>query len=446
VLPHGAHRIDSWQRHAEWYAAAHPLQSESATAALGVAAVLGFALLLAHGLARLAGGEDRSPAMSRLALLAIAAFLLGTMSGAGALFAQFVSPMIRGYNRISVYIGFLSLAGLLLAMQAVVARIPGSSGVLAFIVAATIMVFGALDQTPREQESRVDPSYGSDRAFVAALESRVPPGTAVLQLPYQPFPEGVPVFGMENYGPLRGYLHSRTLRWSYGAMRGREGDRWLRAMVTYRPLAEQLDLAARSGFGAVYVDRRGFADGGIGVSAELTAALGNAIAQSEDTHLVAWRMQPKGAAPLPLEAVLPPFEAPIAFDQQTLPAFVAAISGFSGWEPWGRWTDGPLAKVSLMRPLPRAFTLRIETAMAMLQSSQTDIRVRIGTVERTFRVGTAPTTVEIPFTLDGDANAIELQIPNPVSPFELGTSADRRKLGIGMRSITVLPQRPHREK
>jgi phosphoglycerol transferase len=247
---------------------------------------------------------------------------------------------------------------------------------------------------------------------------------------------------MEDYGLARGYLNTDTLRWSYGAMKGRPGDEWLR-LLSLRVIDEQLDLAARSGFGAVHVDRRAYVDRGAAIESELRRRLGAPIAQGADGLDVAYRMQPMGVAPLPREALLPGPGTPIRFDREVLSASVSKISGFSGWEPAGRWTEGPMARIELAEPLSGRVTLRLETAMAMPPSTDVDVPIRIGGVEHQFRLGSGPTTADIRFDLPGPANAIEIVIPNPVAPRDLNLNSDPRKLGIMVKSITISPD-PHK--
>jgi phosphoglycerol transferase len=206
----------------------------------------------------------------------------------------------------------------------------------------------------------------------------------VWQIPYQPFPESGAIVQMENYGPLRGYLNSTALRWSFGAMKGRDADRWMRA-VAERPLGEQLQFAARSGFGAVYIDRRGFDDRGVAAEKVLQGKLGAPLAQSQDGMLAIYRMQPEGLRPLPLVDVLVPIDTPIRFDAPVLGGLVARVSGVSGWEPWGRWSEGSSVRIALSRPLPPRFVLRIETAMALPPSVGVELPVRIAGVQHQFK-------------------------------------------------------------
>ena len=84
----------------------------------------------------------------------------------------------------------------------------------------------------------------------------------VYQLPYtQDFPE-VPAFRREPpYSPMRMYVHSRTLRWSYGGMKGRPGDLWHQA-VDRLPLPERVGRLQAAGFAGLVLDRAALPDAG----------------------------------------------------------------------------------------------------------------------------------------------------------------------------------------
>ncbi len=77
---------------------------------------------------------------------------------------------------------------------------------------------------------------------------------------------------MMDYNPLRPYLHSATLRWSYGAMRGRPADLWYRR-VAGRDAAAMVEQLAGADFAGIYVDRLGYADRGVELELERELAL-----------------------------------------------------------------------------------------------------------------------------------------------------------------------------
>src|SRR5262249_5192217 len=125
--------------------------------------------------------------------------------------------------------------------------------------------------------------YNRDAEFVKAIEASVPPHAMIFQLPYQPFPEGPRVGDMLAYEPLRAYLHSKTLRWSHGGMKGRHGDSWYIATST-KPPSELIKTLASAGFSGIYIDRFGFVDRGAQLEAELSRLLNTRPLVSADAR------------------------------------------------------------------------------------------------------------------------------------------------------------------
>src|SRR5205823_8165394 len=127
-------------------------------------------------------------------------------------------------NRISVFIGFYALVTVGLGLDWLVRRSrPFPRKSLAVSGAAIVLVAaGVLDQTssaivPDSRDTAA--AWSSDDVFVHRIERTLGPGGAVFELPYLPFPEGelsVPPYGMVDYDPFRGFLHSKDLSWSYG--------------------------------------------------------------------------------------------------------------------------------------------------------------------------------------------------------------------------------------
>ena len=133
----------------------------------------------------------------------------------------------------------------------------------------------------------------------------------------------------------------------------------------------------------------------------------------------------------------------IDFKKQGYPDFLAKVSGMSGYEPWGRWTDatvGSVAKFRFRQVLPRKFILEI-TAIAFGPNYGAPVKVRVGGVEKTFVI--TPTkkeadTYRLAFETDGTADTLEITPPKPTSPSEINTkSGDARKLGIAFISLKI---------
>ncbi len=87
----------------------------------------------------------------------------------------------------------------------------------------------------------------SDKFFVNSIEAIMPNNAMIFQLPYVPFPQSPPINNMIEFSHLRGYLHSNNLRWSYGAMKGRSGDDWQRA-VAGMSMENMLKTLSQTGF------------------------------------------------------------------------------------------------------------------------------------------------------------------------------------------------------
>ena len=125
----------------------------------------------------------------------------------------------------------------------------------------------------------------------------------MFQLPYVPFPEGypqTPVGGpvatyATKYEPLRGYLHSSTLRWSYGAMKGTSAD-WPAHLAT-QPLSLVIPAVAAAGFAGVWVDPAGFSSQKASrVRSALQSVLGVSPLVSPDGDLWFYDLRPYLAA------------------------------------------------------------------------------------------------------------------------------------------------------
>src|SRR5262249_20020778 len=123
LLPINGHRIVSWKQLKDKYNY-NPLINENADSALGLVGSIGFLTLLGWLLIRGVDttsqkADDTGHLLSYLSVLNIAAVLLGTTGGFGALFALLVSPQIRAPNRISVYIAFFAFFTVILLLDRV---------------------------------------------------------------------------------------------------------------------------------------------------------------------------------------------------------------------------------------------------------------------------------------------------------------------------------------
>ena len=210
--------------------------------------------------------------------MTVIAFLIGTTGGISSLFAGLVSPEIRSWERISIFISFFALAAVALLLDAFQQRmrLRGGRPVLGEALLMSVLLIGLYDQSnetfvPNYETAQNE--YTSDALFVEAIDRELPPQAEVFQLPYVSFPENVqPGLEIGPYEPLRPYLHSNDLRWSYGAVKGRPSADW-QADLADKPTEVLLDTVLDKGFDGIYIDRFGYPDR----AAELEGELGELL-------------------------------------------------------------------------------------------------------------------------------------------------------------------------
>jgi phosphoglycerol transferase len=298
-LPLRGHRLGALARLESKYSAQSTLCNTNDY--LGAVGCIGFLLLLAR-LARRGHAEPDAPArvlagasgsvwnparphsgadhslMDGLVFLTIAALLLATIGGLGSLFNLLVTNSIRCYYRMVVYVAFFCLFAAMLALDRLCRRYLTTfrAVLLGYGMMAGLLFVGICDQTPRTfalDYHNTKREYLQDRAFVRAIEASLPPNAMIFQLPYKSFPEsGVGPHNLQDYEFFRGYLHSKHLRWSYGAMRNREADIW-QASVVQTPLPQLVETLVLAGFSGIYIDSNGFPDAATALETQLSSLL-----------------------------------------------------------------------------------------------------------------------------------------------------------------------------
>lgn len=299
LLPISGHRVPLLSRLKNIYNMQAPLVNENDTASLGVIGSLGFLLLLGWPFYRLSSksipyNQKISDMVNSLSILNLSALLYGTIGGFGVLFSLIVSSEIRALNRISVYIAFFSIISLFSFLEFLYIKYCRSIRwkSLYILILGIILIVGVLDQTNNSfilSYKNTENEYLNDEHFVNEIESSVPKGAMIFQLPYVPFPENPPVYKMTDYDLFKGYLHSNTLKWSYGTMKGRDGDLW-QQKVTALPTDKMLEELSFAGFSGIYLDSYGYSDMGINMEANLSKILNTQPIVSDNKRLLFFNM------------------------------------------------------------------------------------------------------------------------------------------------------------
>jgi hypothetical protein len=264
ITPNPDHPFEAFRAVARRVEAARfPDENENVGTRLGLVGTIGLAILLGFALARSIGALREDEDLGPPAALTFFLLLLAQVGGFGSMFNVVVAPDIRAYNRAAVFVGFFALLAAGVAGSRLAARGAGSGSFRrgAFLLGLLALgVFGVADQVPRGYLAAIRATgdgFDEDESFVARVESRLPPGAMVFQIPHATIPldrsSQPPV---EIYDAGRAYLSSRRLCWSWGSILGRT-DEWQTAVAAL-PAEEMVDRLVRAGFAGLWVDRWGF--------------------------------------------------------------------------------------------------------------------------------------------------------------------------------------------
>jgi hypothetical protein len=412
VFPIDLHRLEPLARFTAEYKAATPIRSEPM--ALGPVAAAGFIGLLLVGLVVLVGPPARAgpPGVRHASAATLLAFLIGTVGGISTIIALLVTPQIRAWNRISIFIAFFAFLAVAVALGALGRRLgPQPLRRAAFgAVLAAVLVFGLWNQVTY---NHVPPyalagSYAEDHRFVGEVERRLPEDASVFELPYVPFPESRRLVDLYENDLLRGYLHSKDLRWSAGATKGRPED-WADDLAG-KPTATVLDAATAAGFVGLYIDRYGYADRAAGLENEVRARLGSEPLVSADGRHSFFDLR---AHRRRLETSHPPAQL-AAFRRAVLQPLRFERRGFIPLErsggTWSAWADSANAELRIVNETDTPRTAVFDAKLDRVGGQPADVVVSFP--------GAAPGTYRTPATLHR-----ELSLPPGETVVRFSTAA-----------------------
>jgi phosphoglycerol transferase len=107
-------------------------------------------------------------------------------------------------------------------------------------------------------------------------------------------------------------------------------------------------------------------------------------------------------------------------------------------EPWGAWSTGDNIKLEFAKPLPRKFNA-ILNARAFGPNANLNFVLKIGSQAIPFKVNSYPAFENIIIEVENNSrlNILEIEIPKPTSPKDLGVGDDTRKLGLGLTQLQI---------
>jgi phosphoglycerol transferase len=250
---------------------------------LGLAGIAGFIWLAVATVRRLIA--RRAPSGSALSIAWILSYAtIGGLTNVLALFAGFL--LFRATNRAAVFVSAIVLFFLVGRLSRLSLRWPNWLRVGA---ATALTALGVFEQIPKpdsaNERAEIAAAVRADQEFGRTLEHALPTGAMVFQLPVLGFPEVQAPNRLGDYEHFRPYLATEHLRFSYGAPKSRSRSRWQHELGNL-PTAELVTALERDGFSALYLNRKGYADGGekilrelatLGYTDRLQAARGNQV-------------------------------------------------------------------------------------------------------------------------------------------------------------------------
>lgn len=293
LLPVPGHRISAFDTLRNFYMTAFNVGGEQPV--LGAVASVGFLSLIVFGMAmvvyvnRNKAATETSKKFRALTGMSFFGFLLGTIGGFSSIIGLFTSDL-RGWNRISILLALLGLSAVGLGLTILAQKINFGtttkgkvlSSISSLAAAGLLLTVGYFDQvTPGSKPyySEINIAFEQDQTMVERISDLVGENASIVQLPYRDFPESPgPVPDTEQLKP---YMHSSTLHWTSGGIKGRPTSEW----VYWLEQMDSSDLvvsALSAGFSGILLDRAGITEETKALEVKLKNFLGNPSFESHE--------------------------------------------------------------------------------------------------------------------------------------------------------------------
>jgi len=421
-VPSPMHRWDFLAFFGERYSRWSEWRGEPFLPYLGIVGMVAFVWLLFDSVWRMLRGK--APTGSGLQSGWILAYsALGGVTNLIALFFGF--QIFRATNRVSIFLSCIALLFLAVRLSRL---LQGRSRSIGFSLAAGVLVLGVFDQIPRRDPSekraeRIE-RVRSDAEFGRALEEALPTSAMVFQLPVLGFPEVVPPHRLADYELFRPYLHTNSLRFSYGGAKFRARSRWQRDLEVL-PTRELVGHLERFGFAAISINRKGFADDAESILTELRGLGYGQIVESPRKEQVAVVLRPSPQRELPLGQTLTLGEG---WYTQSVEENGRSV----------RWSHGP-AVLTYFNPYDRPLKVRLRFRLSAASARDVVLNLR-GQKVGEARLSENPAELPvITVELRPGVNRFDLISPDPPVKSSGGPA---RLRAVGLHGVTVSAVEP----
>ena len=119
------------------------------------------------------------------------------------------------------------------------------------------------------------------------------------------------------------------------------------------------------------------------------------------------------------------------------PTFIKSVSGMSGYEAEGRWTEGKNVVFTFKEKLPTSFTLELEMVGGFGPTAGNAIHVLVGDWAGHPVIDTKPGIHKLLVKTNTPTDHIDFIVPYATSPNALG-GHDSRELGIMFKRLSII--------
>ncbi|MBQ6519012.1 MAG: hypothetical protein IJI14_09840, partial [Anaerolineaceae bacterium] len=272
--------------------------------------------------------------------------------------------------------------------------------------------------------------------------------------PFHRFPESGSVNRMTDYMELLGYIHTDNIRWSFGAHKGSDGDKW-NQFVSQMDMPSLIETIISTGFRGIYIESRAYTEEELKVLKEsIENILGYASFTSNDGNLYFYNLYPYienhpdllGYPALSLQDIeyIPYTEGTeIIFSSVGYNAGKYIKFGLSQPEKDFSWTDGDTVTLKMkIRNVQKGQILDFTFDLARVFGEQS---VTVEVNEDFVAYEKLSSGDLLNFSgVAGDDGIVEIRLllPDCVSPRELGQSSDGRKLALAIKSLVIFKVQP----
>lgn len=266
ILPHPENKIPPLGYVAnKSIKANYPLENENTTARLGLVTSIGFLVSLGVILFKRNSTNPAHQQDHGIYSIILITFLLMTIGGIGSVINLITIPDFRAYNRFSVFIAFFSIYIFFRHSEHLTPRYsrPWATAikVIVFFMVIISIYDQCLDRISVIRDRKSDLSQANaDRSQVQYMESIIPKGSKILQLPFTGYPPLEKHYKMWSYDHGRPALWGDHFHWSWPSF-SIEHRKWQNGISKLRGRDFANEISS-SGFAAIWIDRRGFSDNG----------------------------------------------------------------------------------------------------------------------------------------------------------------------------------------